>query len=483
MSIFNTAVYEPPGVYTQSASSPLVNVVGINTSIIALVGPTRGYQVQTDGVVISPITPVFLSQAGVIGSSVVVTSTNGTVYSPSSDYVLTIVPGLGGNPYLATAELLLATNTTISLGSTVYVTYNYTNADYFTPQLFTQYNALAAMYGNPINLVTNVITSPISLAAQIAYTNGATSVIVCPTTDMNLVATRAGLSAAYASLAAYDSIDIIVPLPVGISGTAQGVGDVINTGVDLATHCDTMAAQGVYRVGIIGYETTVTVGPDIIAQGIVDARVMEAWPNQMNYFNGLNNTTLTVGGYYLAAAYAGYLANQPVQTNLTKKTISGFSGIPNTVFQTMTSPYKNQLSAAGVAVLESNSQGLQCRHGVTTDPTSINTRELSLVRSTDAMVDTIQLTLDASGLIGSAFTVNTVQGVQNVVQAALSSVVQSGVIMAYRGLTAAETAINPTIVTVTFGYQPAYPLNYIVAIYTVNTSTGTVTPSTTQANG
>jgi len=62
-------------------------------------------------------------------------------------------------------------------------------------------------------------------------------------------------------------------------------------------------------------------------------------------------------------------------------------------------------------------------------------------------------------------------------------VVQSGVIMAYRGLTAAETAINPTIVTVTFGYQPAYPLNYIVAIYTVNTSTGTVTPSTTQANG
>jgi hypothetical protein len=41
-------------------------------------------------------------------------------------------------------------------------------------------------------------------------------------------------------------------------------------------------------------------------------------------------------------------------------------------------------------------------------------------------------------------------------------------------LTAVVQSTNPTVIAVTFGYSPSYPLNYITVSFTVNALTGQI---------
>jgi hypothetical protein len=167
------------------------------------------------------------------------------------------------------------------------------------------------------------------------------------------------------------------------------------------------------------------------------------------------------------------MASLPVQMPLTKKQINGFSGFPSSVAKTMTVSQKNTWSEAGVAVTELTRDGrLTVRHGTTTNRTNVQTRELSLVRAKDALVNLIQETLDASELVGTYIDDDTALRVKSVIEGVLESAKGSEVIIDYTNLKIRQLAGDPSVMEVKFQYKPAYPLNYIVISFSIDTSTG-----------
>jgi hypothetical protein len=471
--------YQPPGVYVEEEVTPLVSVVGVSPTVIAIVGPSVGYRVATQAVTLSGTTPATLSKLGINPSAgFSVAAADGTVY-PSTKYAT--VPGAGADGDIGTTTdntLTLARVVTgtadIPDGATVYVTYRYTDATFYAPLRATDFDDVKDAYGEPLNLATGEITSPLSLAAKVAFENGAGQLVLVATDDAAAtLTTRANLAEGLVKLEAIFDVNVVVPLPVGITGTVSTVGDSENVINDLKTHCESQSALNSFRIGVMGYERIVTRAPEVLAAAARSPRIMLAWPNRLSYYNGATNTMIEVAGYYLAAAYAGRMASLSVQTPLTKKQIRSFAGLPATMAQTMTVTTKNTWSAAGVAVTEVSRDGrLIVRHGTTTKTDTITVREVSLVRAKDALIGLIQLTTDRSDMIGSPIDDQTPIRVKSVIQGCLETAKNTGIIVSYNNLKVRQTPADLSVIEVKFQYQPAYPLNYIVVSFSINTTTG-----------
>lgn len=478
MSILDfSSGYLPPGVYVRPQTNQVVSQSVTAPSAVALVGPAKGFLTAQDTMVLSTTAAVQVSKTGADPESIVVSDANGNTY-PSNYFTVTNATGV--------VSLELTANGSNLAGKSVYVSYNYTDANYYLPKSYTTFQQIVAAFGPAFDSANNLI-SPITLAAQFVFANGNPTVVVVPTNDPSGTpagtASRVGLAQAYQQLASNDTIDIVVPLPVGLVNTpasgnqSASNGDVINAATDLKAFVDSQSAQGIFQIGIYGADSGVTTGADAIAQQCLDSRVVVAYPNALNFFNGQNNSIVKVGGWCLAAAYAGLLSSRPPQYGLTKAPISGFAGLPNSVFVQMTKAYKNQLSAAGVSVVEPTQNNvLRCRQGVTTNMTSAVTKQISVTRSADYMMSLVQRTLDNSGLIGNPTTASTPANVQIIVQSVLDSLKSSGVIIDYSGLNAVLGSSDPTTIVVTYAYKPAYELDYIVISYGIDTSSGTVAP-------
>ena len=274
-------------------------------------------------------------------------------------------------------------------------------------------------------------------------------------------------------LSTVDTVSIVVPLPVGLTSS----GDIQSVDTDLSVFVDAQSDLSNFMIGILGYEngpTANAINPISISSNSGDERVVVAYPNSMTYYT--NNTSNQIAGYYLAAAYAGTLAGNPVQRGLTRQRIVGFSGIDPVVYSTMTTSQKNTWSAGGVAVSEIDRNGnLVVRHGVTSNMSSVETREIPLVRAQDAMIDTILQTVINAGIIGSPITANTSPTIAGLVNIVLASLKAAGVIENYTSISVTESTGDPTIMNVTFLYVPAYPLNYIAITFGIDTTTGSTT--------
>lgn len=477
MTLPNFSEYVVPGTYWEATPSPVAPQSLYTVNQVALVGPGIGYRTFAENIQFDNTTPVDLTQLGINAASVVVTSLDGTqVGVVNTDYTLVTSDSTDGHTQDTTTTITWGSGSTVFTDTqTVRVSYQYTDYDYLTPSICTNLAQVQSLYGNGIDIVTGEITSPISLAAQFAFTNGAQTLVLVATP--NAVVLRADLTDAYAFLEVLTNVNLVVPLPVGMEAT-----DAINVGQDLATFLlNDENLNDILRVGLLGFEvgTDTTYAPDAIAAAVAYKRVVEAWPFAMNYYNGYTNSTLVVGGYYLAAAYAGIFAGNPSQQGLTRRHINNFTGIPSSVFQTMTTALKNQYGAAGVAIAEISRAGvLWCRHGTTTDPSSIYNQEASLVREQDAMVGLLEGAVEQAGLIGNPIDENTIVNLQALTIGILEQCVQLGIIESYQGVVAQQLNSLPTTIQVTFQWQPSYPLNYVTFIFSVNTTTGAVSAGT-----
>lgn len=493
----NFSTYVPPGVYWVENPLPAAATAGTaQPSTVALVGPGIGYRSFVDTVTVNYVTATALSQLGINltpnssadppYAGVVVTDTTGaTTYISGTDYTITQTAATDGNSIDTNTTIIALSGGAISSGQQVVVSYQYTDSNYYTPTYCNDYTTIQSLYGPAFDTNTGQILSPLSFAAKFALDNGAATLVFVATADAANLATRGGLNNAYHQLSALDDVGIVVALPVGITGTPGSPGDVVNVADDLALFLEGQVnTNNIFLVGVIGNETSSTVHPDVIAETVDDERTILAWPNQMVWYNGFTNVSQVLGGYYLAAAYAGILARNPVQQGLTKQTVRDFSGISPVVFATMTNSYKNQLSAAGVAVTELTRNGLlQVRHGVTTNPTNVYTREISLVRSQDYMIETILNAIDNASLIGTPITDQTTATISGLVTSNLESLKTQGVIAGYTGLSVVESTEDPTIINVVFQYIPSYPLNYITISFSINTTNGTVVTGGSTSGG
>lgn len=495
MTAFGVGTYLVPGVYVDTGPNPTVAPVGVNPSIVCLIGNGVGYHTFSENDSFASSTSITLSQTGVIAASVVVT---GYVADPNASgnsvpttfvqgasgtntgdyYVTTTIPASGG-PQNAVATIVKTSGSTIS--STypqVTVAYHYTDATYYQLNSFTDFSSFQDVYGPPLNATTGAVSSPLSLAAQFAIQNGANQIYALALSGTGTLAQQ--FAGAYATLSGINTdANLIVPLWEGVTDPGALAGMLATLNAALTTD----ANDGVLRMGLVGLSKSFsqsTTATASLATNLAASRIVLAWPNQLSLYNGVTNSTVTIGGYYLAAAYAGLLSAQTPQTPLTAKVPLGFSGLPASVLIGMTTTVKNTLSSSGISVTEPARQGgLRVRHGLTTNYVGGQlTREISLVRQSDALYDLVQTTLDAAQLIGQPIIATTALSVKAIVSGALETAVASNLIIGYTGLAVREQAPpggDPTVIEVQFAYQPAYPLNYVLVNFTVDTTTGITT--------
>jgi hypothetical protein len=285
---------------------------------------------------------------------VVVTKASGATAVVDDDYTLT--EGVGEDTTADTADDTLAikrsSGTSITSGETVSVSYNYTDPTFYDPVRCTSMDQVIDAFGQPLDSTTGEIISPLSFAAQMVFDNGkntAPRLVLLSTEGTASQETKANLQAAYEVLSAQEDVNIIVPLPVGITGTDGSPGDVITLTGELATKMDADGGDGIYRTAILGYDLGVTISPTDLAEGAASKRVMVVYPTKMDYYNSILGRNVPISGYYLAAAYAGRMSSLPVQTPITRKAILGFSGIPTAILSNMTRANKDAWSAGGVA--------------------------------------------------------------------------------------------------------------------------------------
>jgi hypothetical protein len=317
----------------------------------------------------------------------------------------------------------------------------------------------------------------------LAFENGANTLYTVALSGLGSISDQ--YRDAYTLTEAVTGIDITVP--VFSENAIVNNTDLASFVSRLVAHLKNCESSGFPRVGIMGVGSgfSDSVTPDTIAQSFNYKRVVFVWPKELLYYNSLNNSTITIGGSYLAAACAGVLCNNPVNQGLTRRQIRSFSGLTLKAAQSSSVSNKNTWSASGVAVAEVNRLGqLVIRHGTTTDPSAVTNRELSIVRCQDALFNLVQQALDQAGLIGSPITEDTAITVKSILAGALETANSSDTIQSYSNLSVRQQSLpngDPTVIECRFSYQPTYPLNYITVVMTLDLTTGQVTTTDSAA--
>lgn len=515
--------YNPPGVYVEDDSRPAVGTALSPGGSLVLVGPALGYKTYTETVraysTVNSATK--LAQRGVYTTAVtgppaiaapVVKKLDGTVLD-NTDYSFSVdTSGGGGSRNAVTSLVRLAGGgdpTAVGVasphgvvdGDYVVVTYRYSDSLYFTPQEFDSFDQVADTYGEPLisspstNPNTSHVVSPLTMAAMLAFQNSASSVICLATNPSDGTLTQQFV-AAYAKLVSDPRVGIIVP--VFADGWVSGVNtadfhtpSAVQTYLtDLKAHLNTSASEGYGRMAMVGlakaYDET-TLAVDALAKTVASKRITLVFPNRMSFYNGSANQTTEVDGVYLAAALGAVLLVNPVARGLTMKSPGGFAGIPNAVVQRMTRSFKDNLSKNGVTVVQPQRTGaLAVRHGVTTDMTSANTREISLVRIADSVFQSVQIGMEGANLIGEPIDYEMVLRVKGALQGILEQAKSSSVILDYDNLAVRQQTTDngdPTVIECKFAYKPALPLNYITVSFTVDMNTGAVTTTENPTTG
>ena len=148
------------------------------------------------------------------------------------------------------------------------------------------------------------------------------------------------------------------------------------------------------------------------------------------------------------------------------------------------------LAQAGVAVSImyhnnfTGSTNMEVRHGLSTDNTSVEAREISITRAQDALIQAMQATLDNAGFIGNPIGLHTLISIKGVATSVLETSKQNSIIYDYQIPQVQQSSVDPTVVNVRFSYIPEFPLDYIQVVFSINTQTGSsvITPATPSGN-
>lgn len=494
--------YVPPGVYVEDNSDPIVTSGGLPPSVVCLIGPALGYQTASETLQIYASSAAVLANRGIFTTAVtgppaiaapVVKKADGTLLAENTDYAFTVdTSGGGGSANAVTTIQRISNSPNINDGDTVVIAYAYADSSYYGPQAHTDFDTVLSMYGLPMvsvaptNPNSSQVASPLSLACQVAIQNGAATLITVAT-NPNDGDLRTQFQNAYAKVATNYSTTLIVPiLPDDMTVSSGTVSTFVQQlAQDLKSHCETSSAAGYARIGFFGCprnysETDLT--QESLAGSLDSKRVAVLYPHNLSMFNSMTNQITEVCGSYLAAGAAGRLTSLPTAQGLTKQAVSSFQGLPDSVKQKMTKAYKDLLSGSGVMVAEIDRLSrLSIRHGVSTDMSALNTREISMTRIADTLYALVQLGMEGADLIGAPIDAEMTSRVKAALTSILEQAKLSEVIVNYQDLKVRQQTPpsgDPSVIECKFAYVPAVPLNYIVVQFQLNLTTGEISDET-----
>jgi hypothetical protein len=370
---------------------------------------------------------------------------------------------------------IVANNSLIS--KWVNVSYTYSPPYGNVLQLFTSQQAVQSIYGAPFNSTNGAINSPLSLAAQLAFQNGATQIYLMAVKKAGTTPTTTEWQTAINTLSTTNvgNIDTIVPLVDYSTDNSYYTF--------YKTFINTQASIGrLQRLFLSRGQSSVAPAAAAINDASLfrNQRISVFAPNQYTVTTTNTATTqqLVIDGFYGAAAVAGLYAGLPgPEEPLTHKIVNGFYNIPSTI-NFSSSDYQN-MQSNGVLVLKQNSSGqIYIRHGLNTNNANWLVQEISILAAQDQLYNQIKNVLANANLIGSAYTANTPLVIQSVIQGVLTGAINTNLIQAYTGLTYSQNSNQPTAINVSFSYSPTFPLNYIDVTFGINPTSGTLQYST-----
>lgn len=408
--------------------------------------------------------PHYLVKEGIdIGTVRVVDPITGTIFAEGSDYTVEYV-----NPHASeehrTAKILRNVDGALDENFPVQVTYNYTPENYFVARSFYDYDDVRDAFGPAFN-EDGELVSELTLAAAFAFRNGANEVVLSP-----LEIRGDGPASTDKYVDALNRLSQISS--VAIICSASGKRELFDFVKQHVRAQSVNAAERRAILGIDGVANEVTSGDRLTeAAKLSERRVALVSPSKFNYFNTSTNTTHELGSQFLACAIAGLSVSMPPSEPLTRKSVLGVSSITTQEVDQV----KSQESAGGLLVVEQTRRGaIRIRHGVTTNPASLLTKEWSIVGQEDTMAIRMRAMLDDDGIIGSPIDDTTLINVKASADTALQALVRDRVIRDYANLKVRQTAEAPDVIEIRYEWRASIPLNYIVVRYSIDLTTGTV---------
>ena len=472
--------YQNPNVYVQQAPTSIITnavLAGVPNILFLAWAPNLPTSNQNDTFLFtssSGVQTFTLTQSGAISNFVLTNS-------------LTGVPFVSGTNYSGPTTFSGVTTFTTISGSSfvqnntyIQAAYSYNTVLSGTVYNFTDYNSAANVFGQPFvySGSTPTINSPASLAAFLAFQNGAPQVSL-----YNIVSQSGSLAdflTTIQSFAGTDTFDAIVPLVYDTNYNSAATGALFK---GISQFLNAQATNGIFQRAFLGLDSSVTSAlalnvPINIANDMSNSRISICNIPVINYNPGFNSSTgtttgvVSINGYYLAAAEAGMWASQPPQVPLTRQSVAGFSSIPNQ----LTSSQETTQQSYGVLVTAQKRDGtIYIRHGLTTNTSNWLTQEISISSVGDYVAKNFKQNYINSNLIGQALTSSVMAAINSLAIGILSDLKTAGVIINYSGLNITQNPNNPTQVLVTFLYSPTIPLNYISVTIAINTSNGAFT--------
>lgn len=345
--------------------------------------------------------------------------------------------------------------------STAIVTYNYSSDDYNTARWISSYNEARTWYGEPWNLTTAALQSPLSMAVYLAAQNGLGGCYCVPVAGVSMGGSAitypyTSWADAFDALTVVENVDIVVPLS-GDSSVWQ---------LALA-HINAMKSNEDERVALIGADGTETVIPSTsmisAAQGFNNEDMWLVSPSTFRFRNPISSAVEVIPGYYVAACIAGYENSVPQYTPLTRKAISGIYSAN----EYQSKSVKTNQCANGLMYVDETQGTMRILHGRTTCTNSIVEQESNIVLTKHYVIKTLRQMFE-NGYIGSIITPTTLLSIKASAQSALINLRDGNYISNFTGLSVEQDASNPTQVNIAFSYVPMYGMNYIEISFSVD---------------
>lgn len=528
-----TAAVHPLGKYTgggadytsthNSSSSHTITRVGAGIivskqTVYVTYEVADGTIYENEAVVLTGTTPQPLANQAddVVAASVIVTN-DPTGIAANAETVSAAYTSGATADYLVSAfgavdDLIIDRNLNSAQGTdligysansiAVKVRYNATPTDYYQATRFFSQSDVEAKYGAALDSNGN-INSPASFGAFMAFLNLASNVVIQPlfhVADVDVPgATRTrptpttyvgDWAIALRSLRDLEDVNVIVPCYANTATSGTMTDSKVTTiFAAVMSHIYYMGLQQQYVIGIFGEDSNITGlasqttlqnhARSTLAGSATPERAALVSPGSFAFANPQSGTQVRIGGQFVAAAISGMLSANAVQAPLTRKPINGVTDVLD--FRAETE--KNNDAQAGLLVVENRNGIVRVRHGITVAVNDTNTRELSVVRAKNHMIESIRQTID-NQLIGrviadgnAAFTVTTT------IQGVLEALMTEGAIVDYSGLQSRSLAPSqPTTIEVRFSYKPSYPLNYVNVIFSIDTTTGAIDTAPANTN-
>jgi hypothetical protein len=378
----------------------------------------------------------------------------------------------------------------IAQGETVQVVYRYVPSNYYAPTRVDELSTVEELFGTAFN-TDGTVNSEVSLAASIAFENGARDLVVqalfrrtsdgdptsVPTypTDAQIQDATTWEQSLYA-LRDIEDVNVLVPV-IGQSFPGLIDSELYSIFTKVQDHVKFMADQQQYVIAILGEDSstsssvgqrsTIRAHVDALRSrfgGVVNEQVVFINTSKFGRINPSTSQKFYVGGQYVAAGFAGMLAGRAVSASLTREIISGF----NEVAGIHSKADKNADAAKGLCVIEQRGNNVWIRHSTTTDITATQRREVPVVRAKHRMIESVRDTLE-NQVIGKVIADGKAPAiVGSAVGGVLERLKTVGDLVDYADIQARTLTLDPTTVEVRFSYKPAFPLNYINISFSID---------------